>query len=67
MLEGLDESAVDFKDNYDGSEKEPEFLPAFFPNFGNEAWIAVGMATSIPPHNIIEILDASIKLIQNLE
>ena len=67
MLEGLDESAVDFKDNYDGSEKEPEFLPAFFPQLlANGAYgIAVGMATSIPPHNIIEILDASIKLIQN--
>ena len=67
MLDGLDESAVDFKDNYDGSEKEPEFLPAFFPQLlANGAYgIAVGMATSIPPHNIIEILDASIKLIQN--
>ena len=67
MLEGLDESAVDFKDNYDGSEKEPEYLPAFFPQLlANGAYgIAVGMATSIPPHNIIEILDASIKLIQN--
>ncbi len=67
MLDGLDESAVDFKDNYDGSEKEPEFLPAFFPQLlANGAYgIAVGMATSIPPHNIKEILDASIKLIQN--
>ncbi len=67
MLEGLDESAVDFKDNYDGSEKEPEFLPAFFPQLlANGAYgIAVGMATSIPPHNIKEILEASIKLIKN--
>ena len=67
MLDGLDESAVDFKDNYDGSEKEPEFLPAFFPQLlANGAYgIAVGMATSIPPHNIKEILDASIMLIQN--
>jgi len=67
MLDGLDESAVDFKDNYDGSEKEPEYLPAFFPQLlANGAYgIAVGMATSIPPHNIKEILDASIKLIQN--
>ena len=64
MLDGLDESAVDFKDNYDGSEKEPEYLPAFFPQLlANGAYgIAVGMATSIPPHNIREILDASIKL-----
>ncbi len=67
ILDGLDESAVDFKDNYDGSEKEPEYLPAFFPQLlANGAYgIAVGMATSIPPHNIREILDASIKLIQN--
>ena len=67
MLDGLDESAVDFKDNYDGSEKEPEYLPAFFPQLlANGAYgIAVGMATSIPPHNINEILDASIKLIQD--
>ena len=67
MLDGLDESAVDFKDNYDGSEKEPEYLPALFPQLlANGAYgIAVGMATSIPPHNIREILDASIKLIQN--
>ena len=67
MLDGLDESAVDFKDNYDGSEKEPEYLPAFFPQLlANGAYgIAVGMATSIPPHNIREILDASIMLIQN--
>ena len=67
MLDGLDESAVDFGDNYDGSEKEPEYLPAFFPQLlANGAYgIAVGMATSIPPHNIGEILDASIKLIQN--
>ena len=67
MLDGLDESAVDFKDNYDGSETEPKYLPAFFPQLlANGAYgIAVGMATSIPPHNIREILDASIKLIQN--
>ena len=67
MLDGLDESTVDFRDYYDGSEKEPEYLPAFFPQLlANGAYgIAVGMATSIPPHNIKEILNASIKLIQN--
>ena len=66
MLNGLDESAVDFKNNYDGSEKEPEILPAFFPQLlANGAYgIAVGMATSIPPHNIEEILNASIELIK---
>ena len=52
MLNGLDESAVAFRDNYDGSEQEPEVLPAFFPHLlANGAYgIAVGMATSIPPH-----------------
>ena len=64
MLEGLDESAVQFKDNYDGSEKEPEVLPGFFPHLlANGAYgIAVGMATSIPPHNILEICDAAVKI-----
>ena len=66
MLDGLDESAVAFKDNYDGSEQEPEVLPAFFPQLlANGAYgIAVGMATSIPPHNISEICDAAIQLIK---
>ena len=64
MLEGLDESAVNFKDNYDGSEQEPEVLPGFFPQLlANGAYgIAVGMATSIPPHNILEICDAAVKI-----
>ncbi len=67
MLDGLDESAVTFKDNYDGSEREPEVLPAFFPQLlANGAYgIAVGMATSIPPHNVTEICDASIKIIED--
>ena len=66
MLEGLDESAVHFKDNYDGSEQEPEVLPGFFPQLlANGAYgIAVGMATSIPPHNILEICDAAVKISQ---
>ena len=64
MLEGLDESAVQFRDNYDGSEQEPEVLPGFFPQLlANGAYgIAVGMATSIPPHNILEICDAAVKI-----
>ncbi len=69
MLDGLDESAVAFKDNYDGSEQEPEVLPAFFPQLlANGAYgIAVGMATSIPPHNIAEICDAAIQIIKKPE
>ena len=69
MLDGLDESAVAFKGNYDGSEEEPEVLPAFFPQLlANGAYgIAVGMATSIPPHNIAEICDAAIQLIKKPE
>ena len=67
MLDGLDESAVDFKNNYDGSEKEPEYLPALFPQLlANGAYgIAVGMATSIPPHNLGEIIDGTLALINN--
>ena len=66
MLNGLDESAVAFRDNYDGSEREPEVLPAFFPQLlANGAYgIAVGMATSIPPHNIGEICEAAISIIK---
>ena len=66
MLNGLDESAVAFRDNYDGSEQEPEVLPAFFPQLlANGAYgIAVGMATSIPPHNIGEICEAAISIIK---
>ncbi len=66
MLDGLDESAVAFKDNYDGSEREPNVLPGLFPQLlANGSYgIAVGMATSIPPHNIAEIFDAAIKVIR---
>src|SRR5690348_9106006 len=64
MLEGLDEDAVDFRSTYDGEEEEPVVLPARFPNLlaNGAAGIAVGMATSIPPHNIVELCDA----LQNL-
>ena len=66
MLDGLDESAVAFKDNYDGSEREPNVLPGLFPQLlANGSYgIAVGMATSIPPHNIAEIFDAAIEVIR---
>ncbi|HVL20522.1 MAG TPA: DNA topoisomerase IV subunit A [Amaricoccus sp.] len=67
LMEGLAEDAVDFRDNYDGSEREPVVLPAAFPNLlaNGATGIAVGMATSIPPHNAAEILDAAVHLIDN--
>lgn len=66
MLIGLEENAVDFQDNYDGRLTEPSVLPASFPNLlaNGSTGIAVGMATNIPPHNIGELLDASIHLIK---
>ena len=65
MLVGMEENAVDFQDNYDGRLTEPSVLPASFPNLlaNGSTGIAVGMATNIPPHNIGELLDASIHLI----
>ena len=66
MMEGLAEDAVDFRDNYDGSEREPVVLPAAFPNLlaNGAAGIAVGMATSIPPHHVHEVCDALLHLIK---
>jgi topoisomerase-4 subunit A len=60
LLEGIDEDAVDFRPNYDGSEEEPVVLPAAFPNLlaNGAVGIAVGMATSIPPHNVGELCTA---------
>ena len=65
LLEGIDEDAVDFRDTYDGSEDEPIVLPAAFPNLlaNGSQGIAVGMATSIPPHNAAELCDAALYLI----
>jgi topoisomerase-4 subunit A len=67
LLEGLDEDAVDFRTTYDGEEEEPVVLPAAFPNLlANGAnGIAVGMATAIPPHNLGELVAATIALIEN--
>ena len=67
LLEGLAENAVDFKPTYDGLTEEPTVLPANFPNLlaNGSTGIAVGMATSIPPHNVAEICDASLALIAN--
>ncbi|MFV0476096.1 MAG: DNA topoisomerase IV subunit A [Pikeienuella sp.] len=66
LMEGLTEDAVDFRDNYDGSEREPVVLPAAFPNLlaNGSSGIAVGMATSIPPHNVHELCDALLHLIR---
>ncbi|MCX8952905.1 DNA topoisomerase IV subunit A [Ruegeria sp. NA] len=66
LLEGLNEDAVDFRDNYDGTLTEPVVLPAQFPNLlaNGASGIAVGMATNIPPHNISELCDACLHLIK---
>jgi topoisomerase-4 subunit A len=65
MLQGIDDNAVDFRATYDGEESEPVVLPARFPNLlaNGASGIAVGMATSIPPHNVGEICDALLHLI----
>lgn len=69
MLKNIDKDTIDFVDNYDGSEKEPTVLPAFFPNLlaNGSSGIAVGMATNIPPHNLNEIVDAILFLAKNKE
>ena len=66
LLDGLNENAVDFRDNYDGTLQEPVVLPASFPNLlaNGASGIAVGMATNIPPHNIAELCDACLHLIK---
>jgi DNA gyrase subunit A len=67
LLEDLDKETVDFSPNYDGSEVEPDVLPSRIPNLlvnGSDG-IAVGMATKIPPHNLTEIVDATITLVNN--
>ena len=65
LLEGIDEDAVDFRENYSGDQQEPIVLPAALPNLlaNGAQGIAVGMATSIPPHNLAELCDASLYLI----
>jgi topoisomerase IV subunit A len=67
LLEGIDEDAIDFRPTYDGTESEPVVLPAAFPNLlaNGSQGIAVGMATSIPPHNVAELCDAALHLIDN--
>ena len=67
LLDGLDEDSVDFRETYDGSEEEPLVLPAAFPNLlaNGSQGIAVGMATSIPPHNAAELCDAALYLVSH--
>lgn len=67
MLEDIEKETVDFRDNYDGSEKEPTVLPARLPNLllNGQMGIAVGMATSIPPHNLTEVVEATLHLMKN--
>lgn len=67
LLDDLDKDTVDFRDNYDGSEREPTVLPARFPNMlvNGGGGIAVGMATNIPSHNLGETIDAALLLLEN--
>jgi DNA gyrase subunit A len=67
LLEDIDRDTVDFQPNYDGNEREPVVLPARFPNLlvNGAGGIAVGMATNIPPHNLGEVIDACVALIDN--
>ncbi|KRR21816.1 DNA topoisomerase IV subunit A [Bradyrhizobium retamae] len=69
LLEGIDEDGVEFRANYDGQSKEPVVLPGGFPNLlaNGAQGIAVGMATSIPPHNVAELCDAALHLIDKPE
>ena len=67
LMAGLDEGTVDYRPTYNGEEEEPEVFPGLFPNLlaNGASGIAVGMATSIPPHNVAELIDAAAHLIDN--
>ncbi len=67
LLSDIDKETVDFQDNYDGKDQEPTVLPARFPNMlvNGAGGIAVGMATNIPPHNLGEVIDGTLALIEN--
>jgi DNA gyrase subunit A len=69
LLDGIDEDTVDFVDNYSGERQEPTVVPSRFPNLlvNGSTGIAVGMATNIPPHNLGEVIDATIHMIENPE
>jgi topoisomerase-4 subunit A len=67
LMAGVDDGTVDFRPTYNGEEEEPEVFPGLFPNLlaNGASGIAVGMATSIPPHNVSELIDAAVHLIDN--
>ena len=67
LLADIEKDTVDFQDNYDGKDREPTVLPARFPNMlvNGAGGIAVGMATNIPPHNLGEVIDATLALIES--
>jgi len=67
LMSGLDDGTVDFRPTYNGEEEEPEVFPGLFPNLlaNGASGIAVGMATSIPPHNVGELIDAAIRLVDD--
>ncbi|MGN3973777.1 DNA topoisomerase IV subunit A [Tsuneonella sp. SYSU-LHT278] len=67
LMQGLDEGTVDFAPTYNGEEQEPEIFPGLFPNLlaNGSSGIAVGMATNIPSHNVAEVIDATLELIDN--
>ncbi|MEY4501637.1 MAG: topoisomerase subunit, partial [Pseudomonadota bacterium] len=67
LMAGLDDGTVDYRPTYNGEDEEPEIFPGLFPNLlaNGASGIAVGMATSIPPHNVSEIIDAAIHVIEN--
>lgn len=69
LLRDINKDTIDYQDNYDGSEREPVFLPARFPNLlvNGSSGIAVGMATNIPPHNLGEVIDGVLALSENPE
>jgi len=66
LLDGIDEDAIDFRPTYDGESEEPVLLPAGFPNLlaNGAQGIAVGMATAVPPHNVLELSDAALHLVK---
>ena len=69
LLDDLDKDTVDFRENYDGHETEPTVLPARYPNLlvNGAGGIAVGMATNIPPHNLVEVINGAIAHLENPE
>ncbi|NJL96557.1 DNA gyrase subunit A [Candidatus Gracilibacteria bacterium] len=69
IIQDIEKDTVDLVDNYDGSQREPQVLPALFPNLivNGQTGIAVGMATEIPPHNLSEVVEAALALLENSE